>query len=301
MGKSSYKPKNVNGQFAIRTQFYKQVIRNIIKGIFKITVPEGMTDDYILNTLIYFGYVIFTDTEAGVLGLRGTVTGNNYLYMPTGATIVVPGLKEMRRKIGKDCELLYLERTTDGWFYTFRNLIDVYAEKFASADAAIDVNLMNSRAAFMVQAETKAQAQTIKTMYAQISEGEPLVVYKENELSKDGLQAFFGNVRNNFIVTELQDAKRSIMNELLTVLGVNNANTDKRERLITNEVDSNNIELAVNVGTWKRNMKNCTDKIKTMFPNCGFSIELAFDPEERSVADESSDVRRTVGNDSRGE
>lgn len=289
------KPRKVDGQAATRTVFYKRIISRIIKGIFKVEC-EGTNVDYLLNTLLYQGYVIFTDTSAGVLGLRGTVTGNNYMYMPTEATIVVPGLAEMHRKIGTDCELLYLERTSEAWFYTFRNLIDVYAEKFASTDGAIDVNLMNSRAAFMAEAETKAQAETIKKMYADISEGEPLVTYKTNTLSKDGLSVFFGNVKNNFVVDLLQDAKRSIMNELLTILGVNNANTDKRERLITNEVDSNNIELAVNVNLWKTNLKICTDKINAMFPNYNFSMKLAYDPEERSKTDDIRIMRDSVGN-----
>lgn len=297
--KAVNRPKNVDGQRATRTIFYRKILRKIVKGLFDVTGSEGFMNginvDYILNTLITRGYIIFTETKAGVLPLRGTVTGNNYMYMPTTATIVVPGLDSMERTISEDCEILYLERTMDNWFWTFNDIIDVYAEQLASADGAIEVNLMNSRGAFIAEAETKAQAETIKSLYNDITNGDPLVVYRSNELSKDGLNVFFGNVKNNFIVDLVQDAKRSIMNEFLTVIGINNANTDKRERLITAEADANNVELAVNIADWKMNLKNCCDRINKMFDTINFEMKLKFDPEEISTVETGMEVEDDSG------
>lgn len=303
------RPKNVDGQGATRTIFYRRLISKIIKSRFDITFDEAFLNkisvDYILNTLITMGYIIFTDTPFGVLPLRGTVTGNNYMYMPTHANIVVPGITTMYRTIGEDCELLYFERTPENWFWSFASFIDIYAEQLASADGAIEVNLINSRSAFMAEAETKAQADTIKEMYNNITNGDPIVVYKTNELSKDGLKVFFGNVKNNFIVDMVQDAKRSIMNELLTFLGIDNANTDKRERLITAEAESNNVELAANVEMWKRNIDNCVKRVNKMFPELNFKMKLNFDPansavEKKGENNDAGKLSSTMGNETPG-
>ena len=42
------------------------------------------------------------------------------------------------------------------------------------------------------------------------------------------------------LTTELTDRYNAIMNEALTYFGINNSNTDKRERLITDEANANN-------------------------------------------------------------
>ena len=56
-----------------------------------------------------------------------------------------------------------------------------------------------------------------------------------------------------------------IIEEFLTGIGVNNANTDKRERLITSEVESNNAELQAAVALWQDNVNRCIKKVKAMY------------------------------------
>lgn len=295
----STKPKKVDGQKALRTMFYKEeVLTKIIKGLFHIEMPDEWDRDYFLNVLIHRGFITITDTPAGVLALKGSLFGHNYQEIPTKARIVVPHLPEMTRTIGEDCTIIYLERKHTKAFFTFNQLLNVYAEKFASADAAIDVNLINSRAAWVIEAETKAQAETIKEIYDQISEGSPLVLYRKDALTKEGMQVFFGNVKQNFIVDMVQDAKRSIMNEFLTILGINNANTDKRERLITGEVEANNVELMVNTALWKDNLKRCQEEVNKLFPATNFKIELQFDQSkiEEEMRNDISRQRESMGN-----
>ena len=49
----------------------------------------------------------------------------------------------------------------------------------------------------------------------------------------------FHHLNQNIVFPQLQVQKMNIWNECLTYLGINNANTDKKERLISNEVDAN--------------------------------------------------------------
>lgn len=50
---------------------------------------------------------------------------------------------------------------------------------------------MNSRMAYVAEAETKAQAESIKLAYDKVSNGEPLVVYRKDvSLNSTGLNVF---------------------------------------------------------------------------------------------------------------
>lgn len=277
------KPKDVNGTFMVtRTAHYRTELMKLVGGIFKIECPDDWDKDYIRDTLLRFGYIIVSDTDFGVLPLQGALQGYNYFNNPTDVIINVPLIPGLHKKIGVDCELLYIQRIPQSRiYYNFIKIVDIYAQRLASADAAIDVNLMNSRMAYVAEAETKAQAESIKLAYDKVSNGEPLVVYRKDvALNSTGLNVFFNNVKQNYIADMVQDSKRTIINEFLTAIGVNNANTDKRERLVTGEVDANNQELVANTTIWKENLKRCCDKINAMF-NVGLSVTLQFDASNR--------------------
>lgn len=266
----------------------------MVKGLFKLECPDSWDKDYFLNVLVDTGYIVILDTACGVLALKGSLNGYNYQNIPTKAVVVAPLLKEMDRTIGEDCEVIYLERQSDRTFYTFNDIIRIYAEKLASCDAGIDVNIMNSKLAYLAEAESKAQAETLKKLFDNITDGDPLVVYRKDSLSANPMNIFFNNLKQNFIAIDLQDAKRSIINEFLTAIGVNNANTDKKERLLTSEVDANNDELLCNTSVWRSNLETCLDKVNKMFPELNLKLELQFGG--RTEEGEQNDVFGDSGN-----
>lgn len=288
------KPRNVEGQLAVRTEFYRDVLFRTVKGLFKLKCPDYCDRDYVLNTLITTGYLIITNTPAGVLPLKGSVYGSNYQHVQTKARIVVPNLINLKKTIGKDCELVYMERTRYRTFFTFNEIIDVFAYKLASCDAGIDVNILNSKLAYIAEAGNKAESETIKDLFDKIIEGEPMVVYKSDVITGQPLTVAFNNLKQNFIVPELQDAKRTIINEFLTFIGVNNTNTDKKERLITTEVNANNEELKCNMDAIRETLKMCNKKVSTMFPDFDFSLEIQFtgkeEGEQRDIMGNRTDV-----------
>lgn len=291
------KPKDVNGTFMVtRTAHYRTELMKLVGGIFNIECPDDWDKDYIRDTLLRYGYIIVADTDFGVLPLQGSLQGYNYFNNPTDVVISVPLIPGLHKKIGTDCELLYIQRIPEmRIYYNFVKIVNIYAQRLASADAAIDVNLMNSRMAYVAEAETKAQAESIKLAYDKVSNGEPLVVYRKDvALNSTGLNVFFNNVKQNYIADMIQDSKRTIINEFLTAIGVNNANTDKRERLVTGEVDANNQELVANTTIWKENLKRCCDKINAMF-NVGLNVTLQFDASNREEnKDDTGGQRKSV-------
>lgn len=289
MSRRTTEPRNVNALFTVRTEYYRKELQKIVKAIFEIKCPDDWDEDYILNTLIYDGYFIIANgggigTNAFKCGLRGV----NYMQNPVTALVTLPYIKQFERTIGEDCTLFFLEREPNQTYYNFGQKINIFAQRLANADGSIDVNLLNSRLGYVVEAETKAQAETIKLIYDKITSGEPMVVYRKDAvLGSSGLNAFFGNVKQMYIANDVLDTKRTIMNEFLTSIGINNANTDKKERLITNEVNANNVEMMANTLVWKRNLEKANAKCRKMFSDIDFSIKLSstVEPKEGTVND----------------
>lgn len=68
-----------------------------------------------------------------------------------------------------------------------------------------------------------------------------------------------------YIVDKLDDHKHQIWYEALTLLGINNANTDKRERLITDEVQSNDDLINYYLNCFYKTRKYACDQINEKF------------------------------------
>ena len=128
---------------------------------------------------------------------------------------------------------------------------------------------MNSKVAFIGLVGSKQQAQSMKLMYDKIAQGEPAVFVRGDQINSDNI--LYNHVKENYIASEVQRLKRQIMSEFLTEIGVNNANTDKRERLTDNEVEVNDHEIQLNSSYWLEQMREGFDKANKLF---GLSVKL---------------------------
>lgn len=239
-------PKDVDGVFNASSVFYNRELLRLIFSAYEFTgVPAEWDYDYMLTHIFVDGMFAITDTEVGVIPLRCGVTGVNYWDHPTEVQIAVPVLGSMRRKIGEECALVKLQYDYKG----IMELVQIYATNLAMCDSSIAVNLMNTKAVIIGQAEDAKQAQTLKKMYDEISAGKPFVVTR-NGMVKIGESVIFNPVKQAFVADDVQLLKRKIMNEFLTRIGIGNANTEKRERLISDEVNANNEESEVAKNHW---------------------------------------------------
>ena len=140
-------------------------------------------------------------------------------------------------------------------------------------DSAVSVNLMNSKVAFIATAEGKAAAESIKTAYQQISEGNPFVCMSKD--SVDSISWELLNVKNTFIGNDVSLLKQTIWNEFLTEIGIPIFNRDKRERMITDEVNANNTETAFSMSHWLETIRGGMDRANKMF---GIDLRVEVNP-----------------------
>ena len=251
-------------------------------------IPETWDYDYLLTNLFMHGYIAITDTSIGVIPLRCGVTGINAFDHPTQAIFANPVLGNFERNLfgenpATDCALVKLQYDYNGAM----PIVDRYSALLALCDNSIAVNLRNSKVAFIGFVSSKQQAASLEKMYASIDSGKPAVYVKRG----DGLTSediYYNHVRETYIANDVQLLKQSIKNDFLTEVGLNNANTDKRERLVVDEVNANNNEIQANVQHWIDNIREGLTRANKLF-GLNLSVKLRkFDGAEGGAENEQT-------------
>lgn len=171
-----------------------------------------------------------------------------------------------------------------------------FAIQLAEIDSGIDVNLFNSKTAAIFEVDGEKKAETAKYIYDQISSGKPAVFARKNP-SSEAITPYYNNVRNVFIADELSIEKTRIWNDFNTTIGYPNANTEKRERLVTDEVNSNNVQTKGLREVWRANLNHCAEIYNSLFgQNIRFDLNPDLFGEEKGGADHVGQSS-TSGND----
>ena len=283
----SLNPKDVKGLNNTSVGYYTRWALKKLFGVYKFEgVPEGWDIDYMKERLFIEGKFCICDTSMGVLPLRCGVSGINVFDHPTDCVIANNVLGSFSKTIGVDCALVKLQFDYTG----VMDIINRYAVMLSMCDSAIAVNVLNTKVSAIFGAETKAEAESYKRMYDQISMGRPAVFIGEALAKKLSERMLFNRVKEQYVADDVEDLKQQIINDFLSDIGIHNANTEKRERLVQNEVMSNRQEVKAGAEHWIENVTEGLDEANRLF-DLNLSFKLA-DWNEGGVKDESTEPVR---------
>lgn len=260
------------GDTRITTYFQRYFLQKAI-SVFTWTIPDYWARNFLLYCLYCWGYVaVFNTDKFGVIFQPCGLRGYDVFYRPTHAVIANPLIdRRIEPQIGKECELLRLTPDYGG----IMDIITHYAELMAIAVETARVNLYNSKLSYVFFADNKAASDTFKKLYDQLSSGQPAAVLdKAYQAGPDGVKPWellMQNVGQNYIADNVLSDMRKIESMFDTDIGIPNANTDKKERLITDEVNSNNIEVLSKCSLWLQELQESCKKINRMF---GLSLKV---------------------------
>lgn len=263
------KPKEVDGVANDSAIYYREWLLKKIFARFEFGGFLSYWDmDYFLTHLFIDGKISITDTGVGVIPLKCGVTGIGVFEQPTQCQFANPVLGSFTRTIDVDCALIKLQYNYHGIGW----LINRYATMLAMCDSGVAVNLMNAKMAYVFKASSKAQAETMKKLYDDISMGKPAVFVGENG-ALNSENVFNLPVKQNFVADDIQLLKRKIVNEFLSEIGINNANLDKRERLTDDEVNANNEEVYCNIQHWYDNITDGLNRANKLY-NLNLTVKI---------------------------
>lgn len=257
---------------ALSWQFQRYLIQDAI-SVFEWELPENWDRDYMLYCLYYFGYVAVINTDKfGVIPQHCALSGYDVFYRPNKALIQNPLIKGGKYlTINRDCALIKLQPDYGGIF----DIVSYYADLLALASETLGVNFLNSKLSYVFFASGKTSAESFKKLYDRVSSGEPASVVDKSLINSDGSPAwdtFQQNIGQNYIVDKVLDDMAQIRDAFRAEVGIPTANTRKRERLITDEVNANNVATLSKCDLWLEELQKGCRKASELF-----GVELSVD------------------------
>lgn len=239
--------------------------KNIALNIFIWdNLPKGLTSEYIERKLFERGSLLFFQSkDRGLLCLPAENTNQLNVYeYPTEYRVVGHNYTESVQASGsvliKNNPLK--TPTFDGISFFVEHLVDIFS--------AFKVNVNYSKTPFIMSG-TKEQMLTYQNIINQITGNKTAIFVDKNLNNLASIEV--KPVGYNYIGDKLLDAYDRIEDKLLTFLGINNSNTTKRERLVVDEVNSNNDLIENNLDTYLTARKEAVKNINEMF---GLSISV---------------------------
>lgn len=256
-------PKFPKTEIGRKARFWYDLLWNKAVSIFEYEdLPDTVNRDYLETTLMSRGNVTWiNDNEGNLRALYGAAYGFDCYGFPTTAEIANPVLGTIRGTFHLDAVWM----RNNIYALPVQDKIFEYAMQLAQLDTNLKVNLDNLKTTTIFAVDNDAQATQVKDIYKKIVSGEPGLIVGDNLdfLSENKVNVFSSNIQ--YLGTQFLADRRTIINDFLTLFGINNIALEKKERLITGEVDSNDQELEINKYFWLKPREDAIAEVNKIF------------------------------------
>lgn len=246
-------------------------------------LPKGLTSERLEEMLITYGTLgAFKDENdlLLILPLFGTNKVNIYNEHTDYRLVGFNGL-EYTKSIDEIVKLKNNQLGTEDL-----STLQLYAKKIDDIEQTQDVNLFQQCIPKII-GTTKDSILTAKNIIKQLKEHRFVIFTKAKGLEQQMKKEEILDNTVPFLLDKLSDYENFYRNKVLTFLGINNANTDKRERLITSEVEANNDYIQINLDLMLDMRKRFCVEVNAKF---GINIKV----EKRKVENEESNNSENV-------
>ena len=229
---------------------YLDRMRKICLSMFEwVNLPESMNARFLEQCLYYQGQAaLLYDKDYGYLNTLASDGGYINIYgLPTEIMCYSYRFNQRRslytidtgEEKDKECILVLNNYDRVPTSYT----ISLFAYRLAEAQRTLDVNVKAQRTPILITTDQK-QYFTLKKMYEEYDGNTPAIFADKNVITPDALKALKTDAP--VVIKDIMDYKREIWNEFLTFMGISNL-SEKRERMVSNEIDSNNELVNLNL------------------------------------------------------
>lgn len=220
------------------------------------------------------GLLIFVPYAVNQYNIEDEPSVVNYVNV-RGASFIPTGLF----KVNKDCVI--------GWAHTshspVRSLVMYYIDRIVDVEKTINMNLFVHKLPRLVVCSPEDRSRVEDLMEA-IERGETKIFLDVADWTaiKNVLES---GSNTSYIIDKLYQYKQNLENELLSFLGINNIALEKKERLITDEANSNNQLINDSSDCFLDCLKDFCEEVSNIL-NYPLSVEANSSPASNEVMEE---------------
>lgn len=248
--------KNIN--FTRIYDYYKMLALNMFTWE---NLPQTMNSRYIENALYENGLCLVNNDDNMSLISVPCNFGANMNINGESTEVITSGynyIKTINYINNKDCVLI---RNNDLAKAT-RDYIANYAERMLEVEMCIRANINQQKFPWFINATEKTK-KSLEIIFEKVENFEPFILAnKEIGLGENALEVL--TMPTPYVADKLNEYKYELEREILTFLSLNN-NFEKKERLLTDEINSNNDFISTNAMLMYKNRLQACEEINKKF------------------------------------
>lgn len=240
------------GYDMLQYHYWKSYLTEMALSCFEWeNVPAGIDTRAIEYILLHWGLgAIFMDEGGHLFAQAGASNMLNMYYNPNEVILTAPNGNMWTRHaqahveagelLAPDCAICFDNMARQ----PLDPFINWYAKRLSRYDRVADINVDAQKTPWVIAGQEEGK-RTRKSWVKKLRSNDQYIELNSNAGGTIGDIPFVLQTGAPYVADKVFESKQKLLNEALTLLGVDNTNNEKRERQIKDEVLANNEQIAL--------------------------------------------------------